>query len=260
MPRPLLLLLALAPLLVVLPAGPAAHALQDDRVALPDPPTPKVVARRGHVGRVSDVTHNTITVQCLDIMIGGEKLSNVWSGRRWSLWTGESLTLYKWRGLTQCTDPVAVGRALLMTREGYFLIGFDGNVSAFRLDAMAPTMLRASRTLASGGFATDKGESRSYRLEDVQIGDSVDIEAESIGGEWRAVAITITGRPGGRIPPSQLAGKTKNPYHIGANQRQDWLEKGIPIPKDPHLEEIRRQLRSRKTPPPVPDSIPNSKD
>lgn len=256
--RLILAILVASPVLTLSPSGPAVNVLTDDRLAPPLLPPPKVEARRGHMGRVIEVTHNSITVQCLDILSGSAKLFA--EGRGWRLETGNPIVLHKWRGTTQMVDPIAQGVAAFYHRGDILLLDTDGNVSAFRRDAMPPTKMRVSQTLASGGFATDKGESRSYRLEDVQAGDFVDIEAESIGGEWRAVAITIIGRPGGRIPPSQLAGRMEKPYHIGANQRQDWLEKGIPIPKDPIVEEARRQLRLRKATAQTPDTIPNAKD
>jgi hypothetical protein len=84
--------------------------------------------------------------------------------------------------------------------------------------------------LASGEFFPDQYP-RSYRLSDVAVGDKIHISCLKLNGVLRCETICIDRRPGGRVPP--CPGEEANhprPWHEYMNAKQDFEEKGIPIP------------------------------
>ena len=84
--------------------------------------------------------------------------------------------------------------------------------------------------LASGGFFPDQYP-LSYRLSDVAVGDKVEIWCLELNGVLRCETICIDRRPGGRVPPNP--GEDANhprPWHERMNAKQDFEEKGIPLP------------------------------
>jgi hypothetical protein len=85
--------------------------------------------------------------------------------------------------------------------------------------------------LASGGFFPDQ-HPRSYRLSDVAVGDRIQICCLELNGVLRCETIRIDRRPGGRVPPNPGEDTNHpNPWHERMNAKQDFEEKGIPLPK-----------------------------
>ena len=118
-----------------------------------------------------------------------------------------------------------------------------------------PRQLFVRRPLATG-LLGDR-EPDAYRLEDVKVGDYVRIRSSYVNGENVCGMITISRRPGGRVPPSPLMAIDPDskipPHHVLANALADRDERGIPIPA-----QYRRWLEP--TPhddlPPLPPRIP----
>ena len=95
-----------------------------------------------------------------------------------------------------------------------------------------PRQLFVRRPLATG-LLGDR-EPDAYRLEDVKVGDYVRIRSTFVNGENVCGMITISRRPGGRVPPSPNHAIDPDskipPHHVLANVLADRDERGIPIP------------------------------
>lgn len=223
--------------LIATPTPSASLSTQQGEFAPPPPPPPKLCTKRSHYGKVVDVTKTTLTLQCLDILIGGTEWS--FSGRTQRIVVGKRVVMYEWRdNVSNYTDPVASGCVALISDNAVRIVAVDGTISAYKRTERPLRKFAASPALAAGGYSCDHGEALSYRLWDVQVGDEVEVEGHSYDGAWRCVAIKILARPGGRVPPSELADKSTLPaghprWHETANAYQDWRERGIPLPKDP---------------------------
>ena len=122
-----------------------------------------------------------------------------------------------------------------------------------------PKVFVVSETLAAGGFAKEPRpsppagrryevtEPYRYRLEDVKVGDEVGIRYAHLGDTDICDHISISRRPGGRVPPLPEGAaiipknlppgfKEKNPslfipYHERMNAYWDLEERGIPYPE-----------------------------
>jgi len=95
-------------------------------------------------------------------------------------------------------------------------------------------MFPVSGPLAKGKHpAEDLGFGYTYRLSDVCVGDKVAIFCSVTDGV--CTHICINRRPGGKIPPAP--GEPADivfKYHELVQTRQDWEEKGTPIPGKYH--------------------------
>lgn len=71
----------------------------------------------------------------------------------------------------------------------------------------------------------------TYRLVDVKVGDRVSIACLKLNEELRCETICIQRRPGGRVPPCPDEKPDSNrKWHEYVNAKQDFEEKGIPLP------------------------------
>lgn len=105
-----------------------------------------------------------------------------------------------------------------------------------------------------GGCEKGVGETDTYRLSDVQIGDVVTILLGVDGQDDISLAIWINRRPGGVIPPcsNDPLVATVGALHRQNQAEQDWEEKGIPIPR----QYLDREGRAPWTNPPYPPVAP----
>jgi hypothetical protein len=91
------------------------------------------------------------------------------------------------------------------------------------------------RFAASDYIRTGIGEplhALAYRLIDLQRGDRVFVKYDRVRGLDTCTTLAIQRRPGGRVPPNPGEPvNRRNRYHDFANAKQDFEEKGIPIPQ-----------------------------
>jgi hypothetical protein len=124
----------------------------------------------------------------------------------------------------------------------------DGRAVSFTdrlIPAAPPETFKFAQSLIDGKPGKCFGESFSYRITDVQVGDHVMIGRSSLNGVDYCHMICIYRRPGGKIPPApdDKKGKyvhRKYQWHEYYQARQDFEEKGIPIP-DKFLPESERK-------------------
>lgn len=226
--------------------GAIVQSFAGPEIAPPLSPPPTLKTIRSHSGRVTSVSKQSLTLQGLDLLVGGSEW--YYSGRKGTLHVGKRVVLYQWKDdVSNLTIPVATGSIAVFTQDAVRVLAADGNITSLMRVKSPSVKFHASAALAAGGYSCDKGEAFSYRLWDVQVGDEVEVEGHSYDGAWRCVAIKILARPGGRVPPSELADKSTLPawhprWHETANAFQDWRERGIPLPKDSLPDRPRRPL------------------
>ena len=104
-----------------------------------------------------------------------------------------------------------------------------------------PTSYPFHDRLASGTFQKGQvGESRTYRVCDVEVGDIVVLGTFTENKQIFCVDLGIFERPGGLIPPSQVVTKER-PWYQWMNAQIAFRYLGIPIPE---------HLKPRALPPP----------
>lgn len=232
--------------------GATVQSSAGPEIAQPPSPPPTLKTIRSHTGRVISVGKQSLTLQGLDLLVGGSEW--YYSGRKGTLHVGKRVVLYQWKDdVSNLTTPVATGSIAVFSQDAVRVLAADGKITTLTRAVSPLVKFHASAALAAGGYCCDKGESFSYRLWDVRVGDEVEVEGHSYDGAWRCVAIKILARPGGRVPPSELADKSTLPawhprWHVTANAYQDWRERGIPLPKDPLPDHPRRPLPLEREP------------
>jgi len=90
---------------------------------------------------------------------------------------------------------------------------------------------KTRRFAVSAWVGSTHGAPATYCLHDIELGDKIDIGYSCIDGVDVAIELLIHRRPGGRVPLSP-GSDPNNPraWHHWANARQDFEEKGIPLP------------------------------
>ena len=113
----------------------------------------------------------------------------------------------------------------------------DGIVLAITKDSILITMEKGvPKTfplhdfLAAGKVHKQVRACNSYRLTDIKVGDSVELDTIVENKQTYCVAICIYERPGGLIPAGQVVAQKKT-YHEVANARIAFRDKGTPIPE-----------------------------
>lgn len=97
--------------------------------------------------------------------------------------------------------------------------------------------LQLSADLRAGRFSPGTPAAQSYLPENLRVGDGVLIEFDRRGGAAICTSIMIYKRPGGRVPPSPNVKEDEKierafgyKWHEGQNARNDWQDRGIPLP------------------------------
>ncbi len=104
-------------------------------------------------------------------------------------------------------------------------------------DRKPPTSFPFHDRLASGTFQKGRiGETSTYRVCDVEVGDLVSLGTFTENKQVYCVDIGIFERPGGLIPPSQVVLKQR-PWYQCQNAQIAKRDKGTPIPE--HLDRKR---------------------
>ena len=99
-----------------------------------------------------------------------------------------------------------------------------------------PLTFTAYGPLARKGFFPGSiqsgGESLGYLLDDVQVGDSVDLHLVRVGKYDRVIAVQIFDRPKGKVPPSRVKLRPEGQrYHDARNALIANKKFGTPLPK-----------------------------
>ena len=109
---------------------------------------------------------------------------------------------------------LAVGKdTIFMTREG-----------------KTPGVYTVHDCLAAGKVHKLTRDANSYLLADIKVGDMITVDAIVENKQPFCVAISISERPGGLIPPSQKP-DPKLPYHEKRNAKLEKRDNGTPIPE-----------------------------
>lgn len=78
-------------------------------------------------------------------------------------------------------------------------------------------------------------EGTLYRLSDAQVGDRVSFHSRKYDGVDEVHYVSITRRPGGRVPPCPAGdSESRGPWHERMNAIQAWEERREPIPDKYH--------------------------
>lgn len=144
------------------------------------------------------------------------------------------------------------------TKEGDVNVHYVGTVTGITKDSIAiewpgekPKWFVASEALAAGQFPLAARPFRPgarpratrisfrYRLQDVKVGDRVQIHFSQLGGIQICDEIQIDNRPGGLVPPlpdgaerlKTSLGRPTIRYHEMMNALWDLEDKGIPFPE-----------------------------
>ena len=113
-----------------------------------------------------------------------------------------------------------------------------GTVAAVTKDAItmgpdqkAVTVYPAHDRLAAGKFQTSVSAGTSYLLTDRKVGDYIWLETVVENKQTFCIAIQITERPGGLVPPGQVVEKGLKTYHTVRNADIAFRDKGTPVPE-----------------------------
>jgi hypothetical protein len=126
------------------------------------------------------------------------------------------------------------------TQDSITLFPIDGGAPVVLTLATMPEWRFVARgPLARGEYKKSRGARWSYGLGDVRVGDRVEVEGAALPGVEFVESISISRRPGGRVPPApdDLVDPPdpRHPwFHHMKNAEQDWQDKGIPLPKGFH--------------------------
>jgi hypothetical protein len=125
-------------------------------------------------------------------------------------------------------------------------------------DDKKPKRISAKGTFLGGKKDEGPDTFDLHTLSDLKVGDKVMVHVIRTSDltDW-AVAVVITRRPGGKIPPGrdQMFGFRNERVTEGYQADQDWEEKGIPIPAKYLLEG-----RAHWTNPPYPPVAPQPRE
>jgi hypothetical protein len=179
-------------------------------------------------GIVTAVSKDSITIQGIEAEFRGAVHSTTTStterGKITYAGNFSFITPTKtWGGVAQ-----AVG-----TKEGYTLFDDRNNVIAvIRKQDQVPRVFKLSKELAASGVRKGLLPADAYRIQDVKVGDGVDIRFDQVDGIDTCTEIRISRRPGDLVPPSpDDRGDIKGlKYHEYQNAYNEWLDNGTPIP------------------------------
>jgi hypothetical protein len=144
----------------------------------------------------------------------------------------------------QRSHPCDGGRVLAfnatsITVQNAQIVDGTQNPPVFTLPLLT---LQVSEVLAKGNVPTTARGGETYRLTDLNVGDKVDLRYDRTNGTYTCIQISITRRPGGKVPPAQDI--PTQPWavvhHEFMNALQDLEERGIPLPE---------KFRPKPTPP-----------
>lgn len=130
-----------------------------------------------------------------------------------------------------------LGTLLRADADGIEIDGSGGVPHNRRLKHTGRRSFALSAPLRAGDY--DRKSFRhapfSYRVQDLQLGDQVEVYYNRVGGEGLCTEICIIKRPGGRVPPAP-GQKPDDVYkwHEIQNAWADWMDYGIPLPDKYH--------------------------
>lgn len=114
----------------------------------------------------------------------------------------------------------------------------EGNVKAINKETMTIHLKRPGKmetypfhvALADGGVQKNACGKDGYRVEDVRVGDHVEVGVWKEGNIHYVVQICILKRPGGRVPESPRERQAPATYARMQNAKNDFEDRGIPVP------------------------------
>lgn len=207
----------------------AGGTSEDDPLNTLNPvPLKRELPMNSYCGVVTEVSKKSITIQGLGVWIGGGHREEWDDNMTVVVRTGNPLLTLTFRNRVpgievQCPQVVSSRKALT-------IVDRDGRMTVIRRDQQPLRFFPFSDGLGSGETLTNEKGGYSYRPSDVNVGDDVSIMLHQIEGVEVCVAICISRRPGGRVPPAPND-YPFNLHHERSNAQQDAEEHGIPLPE-----------------------------
>jgi hypothetical protein len=100
--------------------------------------------------------------------------------------------------------------------------------------AIPPKSFALSKDLAEGGHGTTGGDSATYRIADVRVGDRVALYYDRRNGVDICRAICIGRRPDGLVPPAPgmkfIDKNEEERFYVRQQAWQDWEKHRLPFP------------------------------